>query len=57
MVHTFADRQLLNTHQDDLHPPLQVLLSQALFGAMSMVTMPLCMYRLNSRATDAKKKL
>ena len=35
----------------------RILLSQALFGARSMVTMPLCMYRLNSRATDAKKKL
>ena len=34
----------------------QVLLSQAAFGAIAMVTMPLCMYRLNQKAEAAKKK-
>lgn len=32
----------------------QILLSQALFGAMSLVTMPLCMHRLNAKAKKDK---
>jgi len=32
-----------------------ILLSQAAFGAISMVTMPLCMYRQNAKAATAKK--
>ena len=37
----------------------QILRSQALFGAISMVAMPLCMYRQNAKrdAAAAKKKL
>jgi len=34
----------------------QILLSQALFGAISMVCMPLCMYRQNAKADANKKK-
>jgi MFS family permease len=33
----------------------RVLQSQALFGAISMLTMPLCMYRQNAKADLAKK--
>jgi len=33
-----------------------ILLSQALFGAVSAVCMPLCMYRLNAQAAATKKK-
>ena len=34
----------------------KILLSQALFGAMSVLTMPLCMYRLNRKAAAEPKK-
>ena len=34
----------------------QVLYSQALFGAISMIFMPLCMYRVNAKEDAAKKK-
>lgn len=33
----------------------KVLLSQAAFGAVSMLCMPLCMYRINQKADAAKK--
>lgn len=33
-----------------------ILLSQALVGAVSALTMPLCMYRQNQKAAAAKKK-
>jgi len=33
----------------------QILLSQAAFGAISMLTMPLCMHRQNAKAAAAKK--
>ena len=33
-----------------------ILLSQALFGAISAVMMPLCMYRVNAKAAAADKK-
>jgi len=32
-----------------------ILLSQAAFGALSMLTMPLCMHRLNTKAAAVKK--
>jgi len=32
-----------------------VLLSQALFGALSLVAMPLCMHRQAARAASVKK--
>ena len=34
----------------------QILLSQALFGLISMVFMPLCMYRQNAKLAGEKKK-
>ena len=33
----------------------EILLSQAVFGALSMLMMPLCMYRLNVKVEAAKK--